>query len=270
MHQYLFHFHLPFGGRVFDVPGYGTVLFLTYLVAILYLVKFGRKAKIDSFTAVLLLTELVAVGILGSMIWDYLWTLALKVTGIGMGPLGGAPGLAWMGAIVGSTLFGVWYIRFLKLDLLNVVDLLAPLLLFGYALGRMACLLGGCCYGKPTDLPWGITYPTTLPSYCAPGGIPLHPTPIYAALGGLIALAILLSVRRHLHKPGQAFLLAIGMHSIFRTIEEFFRADHTPLLFGLSVTQLVSVLLALLIAYSLLMTEKFGLSPVRTMTPEIG
>ncbi|MFH2057263.1 MAG: prolipoprotein diacylglyceryl transferase family protein [bacterium] len=259
MHQYLFQFQLPFGDRVFSIPGYGAVLFLVYLISIFYLIRVGRKVGINSFTAVLIITELVAVGILGSMVWDYIWTFALNTLGVGLGPLGGQPGLAWMGAVLGATLFGIWYIRFLKLDLLAVIDLLAPLFLFTYALGRMACLLGGCCYGAPTDLPWGITYPVGLPDYCAPGGVPLHPTPIYAALGGLLALAILLSVRRWLRKPGQMFLVALGLHSLFRSAEEAFRADHSALWLGLSVTQWFSLATALVVAYLLAKSQRFSL-----------
>lgn len=259
MHQYLFKLQLPFIDRVFSIPGYGAVLFLVYLISILYLVRAGRKVGIDSFTAVLIITELVAVGILGSLVWDYVWSFLLNLFGIGLDPLGGQPGLAWMGAVLGAALFGIWYIRFLKLDLLQVIDLLAPLFLFTYALGRMACLLGGCCYGAPTKLPWGITYPTDLPDYCAPGGVPLHPTPIYAALGGLLALVILLAVRRKLQKPGQTFIVAIGLHSLFRIVEETFRADHSALWLGLSVTQWFSLALALFLGYLLLRSERFGL-----------
>ncbi len=259
MHQYLFEIQLPFIDRVFAVPGYGVTILLAGMVAVLYLMWKGERVGIDRFTAVLLIVELLAVGLLGSMIWDYLWTFVLNTLGIGLGPLGGQPGLAWMGAVLGATLFGIWYIRFLKLDLTAVLDLLAPLFLITYAIGRCACLLGGCCYGSPTEMPWGITYPLDLPHYCAPGGMPLHPTPIYASLGGLIALGLLFALRRFLQRPGQIFLVALGLHSLFRIVEEFFRADHTTFLVALSLTQWASLASILIVAYLLLVHERFAI-----------
>jgi phosphatidylglycerol:prolipoprotein diacylglycerol transferase len=259
MQQYLFEFTIPFLDRVIRIPGYGGVVLLVYLFSVAYMIIAGRKQGIDRFTAWLLVTELFAVGLLGAILWDYIWTPVYGLLGLGLAPIGGDQGLAWMGAVIGTVAFGVWYIRFLKLDLLKVLDLGAPLLLIGYAIGRFACLLGGCCYGRPTSLPWGIVYPEGLPHYCAPAGVSLHPTPIYASLGGLIALGVLVMVRKRLVKPGQVFLVALGLHSLFRIIEEAFRFDHDPLLLSLTVTQLVSVGLVIAVAALLIFSKRFGL-----------
>ena len=67
-------------------------------------------------------------------------------------------GLVYYGGLIGATVAGVIYIRWKKMPLWKTADVLAPSIALGSVFGRIGCLLNGCCYGRPTDLPWAITF----------------------------------------------------------------------------------------------------------------
>ncbi|MCB0390654.1 MAG: prolipoprotein diacylglyceryl transferase [Bdellovibrionales bacterium] len=124
-------------------------------------------------------------------------------------------------------------------------ELFAPVVVFGYIVGRFATFLSGSGYGHPTDLPWGIVYP---PGPEAPSGVALHPTPIYSMIWNLIYLFFVLLRQKSPPKlfnfPG-SFLLGYGVyHGIGRLFIEQFRNDFRgqTMLF-LSVSSWISVLL---------------------------
>ncbi len=68
-------------------------------------------------------------------------------------------GLVYYGGLIGATLAGFIYIRWKQLPLWKVADVLAPSCALGNVFGRIGCFLNGCCYGRPTDLPWGVSFP---------------------------------------------------------------------------------------------------------------
>jgi len=91
---------------------------------------------------------------------------------------GGHHGLASTGA-VWAGLVATWATaRLLRLDPRALLDLLAPAGLLALAVGRVGCFLGGCCYGRPTSLPWGIVFPEL-------GLPPRHPLQLYSAAADL-------------------------------------------------------------------------------------
>ena len=72
-----------------------------------------------------------------------------------------------------------------------VIDAAAIPLALGYGIGRLGCWLSGDgTYGKPTDLPWGETYPQGM----VPTEVPVHPTPLYEALAAVVIVAAAWSI----------------------------------------------------------------------------
>ncbi len=138
------------------------------------------------------------------------------------------------------------YIIVKKLPLMTMADITAPGLALGQAVGRLGCLSAGCCYGKPTKLPWGITF-TNQYSYDnvgVPLNVPLHPTQVYDLVGAL-ALCVFLTWR--LSKPhvlGQIILEYLALFACLRFIVEFFRDDDRGfVLYGLlSTSQFIAIL----------------------------
>jgi phosphatidylglycerol---prolipoprotein diacylglyceryl transferase len=97
----------------------------------------------------------------------------------------------------------------------------------GLALHRtLACFMAGCCYGKPTDMPWGVMYPPSAKAFRSFGGVPVHPTQIYEAILGLFMFTVLVLYRgRKNRAPGELFALQLLIYGAGRFIIEFFRGD---------------------------------------------
>ncbi len=139
-----------------------------------------------------------------------------------------------------------WFLRRSKLPGWTVADLSAPGIALGQAIGRIGCLSAGCCYGKPTQLPWGITF-TNKYSYenvGVPLNTPLHPTQIYESIGAFILFAYLMWRLSRKHFTGQIILEYLILYASLRFVIEFFRDDERGfVLHGLlSTSQFIGIL----------------------------
>ena len=113
--------------------------------------------------------------------------------------------------------------------------------------GRFGCLFAGCCYGKPTTKPWGITFtdPYAASYVGTPLEIPLHPTQLYEAGAELIILIVLLvTERKGRPYPGRTFWLYMLLYAISRYIIEIFRGDDRGTVGIFSTSQFISIILA--------------------------
>ena len=95
----------------------------------------------------------------------------------------------------------------------NAIGLALPLCI---AIARIGCFLNGCCYTKPSGLPWAVNF----------GFGRVHPTQIYELILDLVAFAFLLWVRRYLSRDWDLFLMSIAAYAVIRFFMEFWRA-HT-------------------------------------------
>jgi phosphatidylglycerol---prolipoprotein diacylglyceryl transferase len=149
-------------------------------------------------------------------------------------------GLVWYGGVIGGTIavcLWAWYRGFLGTALL---DLAAPALAVGYAIGRIGCQVSGDGdYGKAWDGPWAMSYPDGT----KPIDTPVHPTPIYETLAmGLIAL-LLWRLRDRLTN-GLLFALYLLLAGAERFLVEFIRRNDDVAL-GLTQAQLISLAMML-------------------------
>jgi phosphatidylglycerol---prolipoprotein diacylglyceryl transferase len=142
-------------------------------------------------------------------------------------------GLAWQGGLIAGTLAGIWFTRSHKLSLRKLMDLCAPYVALGQAIGRIGCFLNGCCFGKPWA--YGIFFPVH--------DARLYPTQLYETAGLFLIFIILKYAQKKPHTPGMLFAFYLWLAAIERFIVEFFRADHTILWGGLSLPQYVSMLI---------------------------
>lgn len=74
-------------------------------------------------------------------------------------------GLVVYGSILGGIAAVVAYLALKKLPILATLDLFAPALLLGVSIGRIGCLMNGCCFGGPCDAPWGVVFPAGSPAH---------------------------------------------------------------------------------------------------------
>ena len=114
-------------------------------------------------------------------------------------------------------------------------------------IARIGCFLRGCCYGKPSDLPWAVTFPDTL-------GVRVHPTQLYTVGLELLILWILLRLIKRQRYDGQTLWTAIWLYSFYRTWIETIRTNPV-FLWGMTAVQLTS-LVTLLLSPSVLLHHR--------------
>jgi phosphatidylglycerol:prolipoprotein diacylglycerol transferase len=150
-------------------------------------------------------------------------------------------GLVYYGGLIGAALGGMLYVRLKKLPLWKLGDVLAPSIALGYVFGRIGCFLNGCCYGKPSSLPWAIRFPADNPNH--PPTTPVHPTQVYDALLSLILYAGLAWLYRRKKFDGQVFGTYLLGYACTRSFVELFRGDYTPIHLhgGLTPAHLISI-----------------------------
>ncbi|MBP1602920.1 MAG: lgt [Acidobacteria bacterium] len=164
-------------------------------------------------------------------------------------------GGVFYGGLIAAVLAAFWYLRRHKMPVWVTCDVFAPGIALGHAIGRVGCLFAGCCFGRPTTLPWGIVFsdPFAASYVGTPLGVHLHPTQLYEAGAELAILALLLAVERR-GRPfaGRTFWFYTLLYGVSRFVIEYFRGDERGMLLGLSTSQFISVVLVPLSVYMLL------------------
>jgi len=154
------------------------------------------------------------------------------------------------GLLLGLTLaIIVGYLR--KVRFWSIVDLAGLCVPLALAIGRIGCLLNGCCYGKPTSLPWGISYPVSSGIIGA-----RHPTQIYELILDLALFGLLWWKKDDFARDGTIFWLFVMGYGLIRFTVEFFR-DHQQSFAGIgfqvgSIAMVVVAAVILLFRYRLL------------------
>jgi phosphatidylglycerol:prolipoprotein diacylglycerol transferase len=154
-------------------------------------------------------------------------------------------GLVFYGGLLLAVPVALWYIRKHSLDRGSLMDIFAPSLAIGHAVGRLGCFSAGCCYGKPADVPWAVTFLD--PECLARTGIPLHPVQLYESLGEFLIFFLLITLRRYQSFKGQLLWTYLVFYSLLRFTVEFFRGDEARgyLIGGISLSQGISVMIGL-------------------------
>jgi phosphatidylglycerol---prolipoprotein diacylglyceryl transferase len=176
------------------------------------------------------------------------WFLSLRPTGF---------------AVDGGLLLAVaagWFVcRLVKISPWQLADALAAPLALGDAIMRLGCFLNGCCFGRPTSMPWGVTYPLGShphlhqAAHCLDvllsGPVPVHPAPLYEAAAMLVAAGVALPAARR-HPPDGAVALSVAAwFVVFRWFNTWFRATgQTPPFSGAMATIWVLLIVAGVIA----------------------
>jgi phosphatidylglycerol:prolipoprotein diacylglycerol transferase len=156
-------------------------------------------------------------------------------------------GGVFYGGLILAVVVALVYIRRIGLPLWTTCDVFAPGIAIGHVVGRFGCLFAGCCFGKPTTMPWGITFTDNFAAtnVGTPLGVPLHPTQLYEAGAEALILVLLLTTeRKGRYFPGRTFWLYMLLYAISRFIIEFFRGDERGAVGMFSTSQFISVLLA--------------------------
>lgn len=219
MHRELFHIY----GSLY-VQSFGVMIALGVLLFIWLMQRHPRFKSIlttDQFHTIL--SYAILAGIVGGRLlyvissWDSI-EYPLEIFEIWNG------GFSILGSIFGVVLILPWYLRKHNIPVVPFFDLAAIHAPIIQAVARIGCFLAGCCYGKPSTMPWAVTFPSS--SNIPICSVPLHPTQLYSSLFSLVNFLLLYFVlQRYLTKPGQLLGAYFVLTSFDRFIIDFWRAD---------------------------------------------
>jgi phosphatidylglycerol:prolipoprotein diacylglycerol transferase len=238
----------------FSIRTYGVMVALAFYAALRLAQSAGKILGIEENFIMDLVALLAFSGIAGARLFYVLLNFPhyvqhpFEAFDIRQG------GLVFYGGFIVAAIAGVLFTRRKKMSVARVADCLAPALAVGQALGRWGCFFAGCCYGKPTDLPWSVRFKD--PLSLAPLGVDLHPVQIYESLTDLlIGLFLWLYLTKERHDDGQIFWFYILMYGAGRFAMELVRGDDRgPTLGGLYPSQIIA-LAAMIVASSVLVAQ---------------
>ena len=235
----------------FQLPSYGVLLAAAVVVALWTLRLRANLAGMDG-------TRLVDFG-LWLVIWALLGAKLLLVlvelprylrdpaSIIGTIRAGGV----FLGGFLAAVIAAVILLRRYTLPTLPSFDVLSPSLALGHAIGRIGCLLAGCCWGAASDLPWAITYtsPVAAENLGTPLQQHLHPFPVYSSLFNFGLYVVLAAYYRRHPAAGRVFATYLLLYGVGRFFLELTRGDAIRgfVLGGaLSTSQLISIALVII------------------------
>ena len=229
----------------FKIHTYGVFIALGFLTGIILALREAKRVGEKPENILDLSFYSIIAAIVGSRLlyiiinYRYYMENPLEMAKIWSG------GLVFYGGFVLALIVGIWYIRKNHLSLWKTVDVMAPSIAIGQAIGRLGCFSAGCCYGKVTTLPWAVTFSN--PECLANLGVPVHPTQLYSSLNDLFIFLILTVVKRFKKFDGLLIWLYVLLYSITRSIIEIFRGDDRGFLFEgtLSVSQFIGIILGI-------------------------
>ncbi len=181
--------------------------------------------------------EVVLAAAAGGLIGSKLW-YAVEQGDWSLDQLFSGGGLVWYGGLLGGAVAVGLYARYRDMLNLQLLDIMAPALALGYAVGRIGCQLSGDGdYGQPWDGPLAMGYPDgTVPT---PPGVEVHPTPVYETVA-MLGLAWLLWRLRDRFAHGMLFALYLMLAGLERFLVEFVRRNEAVLA-SLTPAQLFSL-----------------------------
>lgn len=244
MRPYLFD--LIIAGHHFRPPSYGVMLAIAFSSGYFDSLRRGKKLGMNLNHIENLFLLAVLGSVTGSRLfhvlfedWGYYLEHPMKIFAVWEG------GYTFYGAVIVGLLFMFIYARNKKIDIRPYFDLAATAVSLGLLFGRIGCFAAGCCWGRPSNVPWAVTF-TSPDSFCTVRNVPLHPTQLYESFGGLLIYLFLSWRFRHRKFEGQIFCEGIIAYAILRFIIEFFRGDdYRGYVFNgmLSYSQLISLVL---------------------------
>jgi len=234
----------------FTLHTYGFLLAVAFLAGLWIVSRQARRAGLDAGRVTDMAVWVLIAGLIGAKLmlafidWRYFMTSPRQFASILQS------GGVFYGGLIGGALVAWWYSRRHKLAGWQTADVLAPGVILGQAIGRLGCFAAGCCWGKPTTLPWAVTFTDVYAARAVgtPMDTPLHPSQLYESAAAFLILAFLLWLAPRKTFHGQVVLSYVALYSAVRFGLEFLRGDpdRGAWLGGVvSTSQLIAVVLLL-------------------------
>lgn len=231
-------FRFQVGGHSVAVGSYSTFMVLAWIAMVAVGTALAARAGLSWRRALGVFGGALLAGVLGARLFDLLvtgqfWHLTLN-SALSLN----FQAFALYGGLACGALGAIAIARFLRMPVWRLADCAVPSLAIGIALMRTGCFLRGCCFGVPTRMPWGVTFPTGSPAWgqqllsgktgilgMVGGTLPVHPTELYELGAALLIAAAVLLWRRLAEPPdGAAFLVFATAFTLFRVGNDFLRS----------------------------------------------
>jgi phosphatidylglycerol:prolipoprotein diacylglycerol transferase len=259
----------------FPINTYGVFLAIAFLCAILISVRLAArdglpKERIYDLSLWMLLASLVGSKILMLFTEPEYREHPAQLLSLDFLRSGGV----FYGGLLGAVVAGYLLMKRYKLPWWKTADACAPGIAIGNFFGRQGCFAAGCCWGKPTSLPWGVHFTEAGHEITGvPTGVALHPTQLYESFAMMLVFLLLLWLHRRKKFDGQVILVYALLYSVIRFAIEFWRDDPRGDVFGLtsltglSTSQLISLVVGIASLVALIIRWRLRVSPV-FFTPE--
>jgi phosphatidylglycerol:prolipoprotein diacylglycerol transferase len=236
----------------FSMPTYGFLVAMGVLLGLWISVRNSQRQGIDPEKAWNLGILVVLCGIIGAKVLYILVDLGYytahprEIFSLGTLQAGGV----FSGGLVAALAAAIWYVRAHRMPALATCDAFAPGLALGHAIGRVGCFAAGCCWGKPTQSFWGVTFHNPLANAWVgtPLGVALEPTQLFESAVELANSFILTWLLKRKKFDGQVIGAYLFLYGIARYFLEFLRDDPgRGEVFGgmMTGTQLISIFLVI-------------------------
>ena len=219
----------------FNVYSYGFMLAIGYTVFMALTIYQAKKNSLDTGTIFDLMLMQLIVGVIGSRLLFVLEYTPEKLFSFQFLAFEQG-GLTFYGCIISAFIFDLLFLKLKKMPFWKTADCMGFGLGIGIAISRIGCFLNGCCFGTPCSQSIGFRFRGAGPGY-------FHATQLYESILSLVAFAIIFFIikKRQTHY-GQIFLSFIILYGFFRFFIEFLRIENPIVLFGMTLSQILSII----------------------------
>lgn len=221
----------------FSIYSYGLMLVLAFAVSTSLMVARAKQQNMDAEVLFNFCFAAFVSGVVGSRVFYVLENLGyyfknpLEIIMLQHG------GLSWFGGLMLGSITAIFYLKKKKLSVYRTLDFIIPYVALAQAIGRIGCLLNGCCFGRETQ---------TAGLYFETHKAVLIPTQLYSSLALLAIYAVLRFMQNKPRPRGEIFFVYLLLYSIKRFTIEFWRADNEIIFYGLTLFQVLSIFLFVL------------------------
>jgi phosphatidylglycerol---prolipoprotein diacylglyceryl transferase len=232
----------------FTVYTYGVLVAAGFVAGLWYAYRQAPRAGLDPRKIWDLGIYGILVALAVSKLWlvfsnlDYYLAYPRAIFSVATIESGGV----FYGGVIGGLAWVLLYTHLQKMPFLSVLDVSAAGVALGHGIGRLGCFAAGCCYGKPTSMPWGVTFTSSVAARLSgtPLHVALHPTQLYESGAEFLNFLILIWLGARQRFSGQLIGAYFILYGIERGTIEFFRGDPgRTLMFhdSVSLMQFVSI-----------------------------
>ena len=219
----------------FNVYSYGLMMAVGYAIGTWVILREVDRDGLPSEPVFDMLLLQMVVGVLGARLL-YLLEYSSQLATVPSFFDFEKGGLTFYGAVISSFVFDLLFLKFKGLPFWRVMDSVGIGLAVGMIFARTGCFLNGCCFGVACGYPWGVVFSKVSPT-------PVHPTQLYEAFGGFLLFVLMKSLQHRRRSYGHLFLGFIAGYAIFRFLLEFWRGDNPVFLLGMSLSQVLGLVL---------------------------